>query len=1202
MYKNYTKDSGALSWPTNKFFLIMRLTTLILIVTIMQVSASSFAQKITLSEKNAPLSKVFKKISQQSGYDFFVTSSMLKGTKPVTIQVNNADINTVLTTIFKDQPVSFSIDDKVITVHAKPQDENAKPSGNQPPKDIMVHGKVYNEKNEPLIGASIHVQGSSIRSAATNEQGFYLIQYVPEDANLIISYVGYKSDTIAVKAREEINVTLKPNVDALKEIVVVSTGYQTLSKERATGSFGKPDMETFHERSGTNDIVSRLDGLVPGLTVLAGPSHVTANRNGNSAGQQQSIIRGQSSLQLATDPLYVVNGVQVTDFSAINPDDIQDITVLKDAAATAIWGAKAANGVIVVVTKKGNNRKLKFNYSGYFNFQGKPNFDYVYRHELNSGQYIQAAKETFDPVTYPYSGLSTSYVAPHETILYNQYRGLITSGQASASLDSLSKINNQSQLKNLFFRNAYTMNHTVSASGGNNIYNFYSSLSYTDNHSNSPGAANNAYRINLSQDINPNKWLKISLNTSLNNTINSSARPASIGAQFLPYQLFQDANGNNINLNYTQGLTAATRADYQARSRINLDYSPLDEINDGFTKGNNLTINTTADVAVKLWKGLSFEGTYGYQKAPGSTINYDDISEYSQRSELVSYTVAPTTASTPVYYLPTTGGRYITTNNDQRNWTLRNQLIYNTELRSGKDRLSVQLGQEAQEQLTTSNTTIVRGYNTSLNTYQLLDYNTLSNGIFGTVSTGRSVFSEMPFTYYESLTRYTSYFGLLNYALNQKYLIDGSIRADHSNLFGDAESGQKKPSYSLGGKWLISKENFLKDVNWVKDLGLRATYGVAGNSPYLGAGSTVDILRVETNSTTGNALALSTPANNKLSWESTRTYNLGIDFSLLNYRLSGSVDLYQKNTTDLIGSVPLNPLTGSTSTTGNLGNLRNKGIEISLHSINLQSENFNWSTNFVFSYNNNKLLSYTNPSAITLTDTYRLGTSYVVGYGTPSLFAYKFAGLDNLGDPQIQLANGTITKKPNAATANDLVYMGTTLPVFNGGLTNTFRYQRISLAANMIYSLGAVMRRDVNTFYTGRLTGGGGFTGNISSDFANRWKTPGDEAITNIPSYVANQGTSFSRRNVLYYEDADINVVSASYIKLRDITLSYNLSPKILQVLKIESLNLFVQTGNFMIWKANKYDIDPEYNSATTGTRALPPYGHTYSVGLNASF
>ncbi len=1200
MYKIYAKKPFLPFRYLKKISLLMKLTILLLVAIFTQVSANSFAQKISLRETNTPLTKVFKKISDQTGYDFFVTGSMVKSARPVTINVVNAELNDVLVAIFKNQPVSFTITEKTIVVAPKEAPDQV----SRTTLDIPLQGTVTDEKGQPLAGATVRVVNTILYSY-TDDGGRYNLPAVQPTDSISVSYLGYRTQVISINSRTEINITLQISISSLAQVdVSVSTGYQVLSKERATGSFGKPDMQVFSQRVGSNDIVSRLDGLVPGLTVFSGATRVTPNRNGNGASQQQSLIRGSTTIQVTQQPTYIVNGVKVTDFSAINPNDIADITVLKDAAALAIYGANAANGVIVVTTKSGSAGQITFNYTGNFNFQGKPDFDYVSRHQLTSSQFIQTAREIFDPTIYPLATLSTSYIAPHETILYNQAAGMITASQAQASLDSLANINNASQIKDLWYRDAYTMNHTVSASGGNPKYNFYSSLSYLDNHSNQIGAASKAYIVNLSQNITPNNWLRLTLNTSLTNTTSESARPINIGANFLPYQLFQDPDGNNILLNYAQGLSATTRADYQTRSRINLDYSPMDEINGGFNKGNNLNINTSASVGVKIWNGLSFEGVYGYQKAPGTNVSYDDNSLYAQRKLALSFTVAPTAASVPVYNLPITGGRYQTGNNDQRNWTVRNQLIYNTSLFKNKDRLNLQIGQEAQEQLNTRSTTIVRGYDRNLQTYSLLNYAALSQGIMGGVSTFWASLTEQPFSEAEGLTRFTSYFGLLNYSLLEKYDFDASIRTDRSNLFAVDVSGQKKPTSSFGVKWQVSKEDFMKDVNWIKGLGLRATYGITGNSPFVGTAATVDILGVRTTSNNGNALSIDTPPNRKLSFEKTQNYNLGVDFSLFNYRLSGNVDLYKKNTTDLLGRMIPNPLNGFESTTGNLGNLTNKGIEVNLRSANIQLKDFNWSTNFVFSYNQNKLVSYAELQAYMLTDSYRISALYDVGYSSPPLFAYRYAGLDNQGDPQIQLADGTITKKPyDAAKAEDLVYMGTTTPKFNGGFSNNFRYKNLSMAVNIIYNLGGVMRRDVNNFYTNRLTGTSGtfVSGNISKEFLDRWKVPGDEARTNIPSYEVNESANY-QRNLRYYTFADINVVSSSFIKLRDITLAYDISPKLLHKLRIQAFRLFVQSGNYMVWKANKYDIDPEYEGPGGGSRSLPAFKHNYVVGLNASF
>ncbi|MCX2483818.1 SusC/RagA family TonB-linked outer membrane protein [Pedobacter sp. MR2016-24] len=1172
---------------------LIKTTVALLFIGMMQISTAATAQTVTLTEKNARLSTVLEKMRKQTGYDFLYTTSTLKGAAPVTITVKNVPLERALTTIFDNQPLQFSIRDKSVVI-------SKKAALTYTVIHPTLHGVVYDESNKPLPGASVRIDGLD-QTAVTNNMGIFFLKDPPSNGNLIVSYIGFQTDTIAITGRGEINLHLTMANLNMKEVVIVNTGYQKLNKERATGSFGKPDMKIFNERAGTTDVVSRMEGLVAGMSVTPGSKGRGANRFG-LGGNQVSIIRGKSTALLATDPVYVVNGVLVENLSMLNTDDIADISILKDASAAAIWGARAANGVIVITTKTGRaEEKIKFNYTGYITTQGKP--DFSYGRYMNSSQYIKAARETFDPVVFPYNSLSQSVVAPHETILYNQSRGLVTAAQANSSLDSLAGIDNQQQIKDLWYRNAFTTNQTLSASGGTQFYNFYSSLSYLKNYGSQVGSSDNTYRITLNQIINPTKSIRLSINTILSNNITRNVRPVTVGPDFLPYQLFQDAAGNNLNLNYIKGLSPATVADYQSRSRINLDYSPLDDMYMGDTKSNMLTLNTSADLNVKIIKGLSFNGTYGYQKSPGTSLQYDDAGIYDMRRELLNFTVARVPGATPVYYLPGTGGKYATINYNSYNWTVRNQLMYHTQLRGGKDELNLQAGQEVQEQYRNSETTTVRGYNRDLTTYSLLDYNTLAQGVFGAVGSFRSVFNERPFVELYERQRYRSYFGLMNYSFEGKYILDASIRRDFSNLFATNSSSQKKPAYSFGGKWLITREDFMKSHTWIDNLGLRVTYGITGNSPYLKAGALQDILATEINNTYGNSLYITSPQNNKLSWESTHSFNTGIDFGLLAGRLNGSIDYYSKNTTDLLGKLPTNPLTGSDNISGNVGNITNKGIEVTLRSMNIQSAAFSWTSNFVFSYNQNKLVTYSALDASQNTASFRLNAAQVVGYTSSPLFAYHYMGLDNMGDPQIRLADGSITKEVDAATADDLVYMGTTQPKFNGGLSNTFRYKNISLTANMIYNLGGVMRRDVNTFYYGRAgQNASGFAGNLNEDFDLRWKKPGDEAFTDIPSYVANAGISTNRRNTQYYTFADINVVSSSYIKLRDITLSYDFTARLLRAIHLDAARIYMQTGNFMLWKANKYDIDPEYQTFSVGTRSIPAFSHPLTLGVNVTF
>ncbi len=1210
MYKFHTKNLVQPPGCIPNILLVMKLTTLILITAVLHVSATSFAQKITLSKKNALLIKVFNDIRIQSGYDFVFTATLLKNAEPVTINVKNAELGDVLRTIFDGQPFDYSIEDKSVIVSSKEVSflDNIKSALQIP---VTVSGKVTDTTGTPLPGASI-VNKTDGKAILTNNKGEFTLTAQRGD-QIIVTFVGYQTYTFIVMNNLPFqNIALHVSSNKLTE-VVVSTGYQTLSKERSAGSFAKPDLTILRNRTTSSNILQRLDGLVPGLTI----------NNAPSSSQNPLLIRGLSTIGVTTstgvysgtnrNPLYVVDGIPLDDVSTVNPQDVADITVLRDATAASIWGARAANGVIIIVTKKGNSgERIKVEYDGYSNFQGRPDLNYF--RTLNSQQFIQAAKEVFDPVAYPWANVSgyvggRAAVPPHELILYNQYRGLISSEQAEGSLDSLASISNADQIKNLWYRNSLLMNHSVSLSGGTKNYSFYASGAYTDARSNRPGETNNSYKVNIRQDFSLGTRIKLNLITDLNNAVSSNKRNINVDNRFLPYQLFQDADGNNLSMSYMQQLSDDTRTDYQNRSQINLDYNPLDEYNYGYTKNKTLMSRNILGVSVKLIEGLRFEGTYGYINNNGSGEIYDDLKSYAVRSEIVQFTSAPTAGSTPVYYLPTNGGTYTLSRLSQRNWTMRNQLVYNKAWDQDKHQVTLLVGQEAQEQLFLTNGSTVRGYNTLLQTYGSVDYATLgTTGVASPVmanNSGRSTLVDNSFSQSQSQTRFTSYYANAGYTYSSRYTINGSLRFDKSNLFGLDQSAQNRPVYSIGGKWLMNDESFLKGISWLNLMAIRTTYGITGNSPSPGTAASYDILSAQKSNflSGGSGLLISTAANPHLSWERTENINLGLDFEVMNGRLSGSLDVYRKNTTDLIGVLPTNSFTGYSSIIGNIGDMQNKGIELSLNTLNISRANFSWNTLFNIAYNKNQITKYNPLTAITSGATL-INQGYREGYPAFAVFAYEYAGLDELGDPLIRLADGTVTKTPGITKPEDLKYMGTYQPVWSGGLSNVFAYKSWGLSFNTIFNLGHVMRRDVNLFYTGRLIQSYGdfTTGNINADFAERWKQEGDESFTSIPSYISSSSLSSGRRDVSYYTRGDINVVSASYIKMRDITLSYKLPNAILKKLSADQITLRAQLSNIMLWKANHYGIDPEYQNATTGIRTLIANQGTFSFGLNIKF
>ncbi len=1063
---------------------------------------------------------------------------------------------------------------------------------------MEMRGLVVDELQRPIPGVTVFAR-KSMSATSTDQRGIFFLSNLMQGDSLRFSSINHETVTIPVAPNTFVRIVMKQQITKLTAITIVNTGYQMLSKERATGSFGKADMEIFSKRTGTMDVIARLEGQIPGMQVFVGSNSDDVNRNGSGVSVRRSVIRGIGTLRgETTSPLYVLNGVVVADMSAVNPDDIEDITVLKDAAAAAIWGARSANGVVVITTKTGaKNQRVNVSYTGFVNYSEKPDFNYFPL--LTSRQYIDVAQEIFNPAAYPYR--AQQFFAPHDKILYDRELGRITAAEASAKLDSLAVLDNSGQIRDIWNQRMVTTNHTVSVSGGGGAYSFYGSFGYTGTQSPTPGQHSNSYKLNLTQSLNAGNRIQLSVNTSLINTISKGKRPASVTNTFLPYQLFRDASGKSLNINYMNGYLDSVSRDYATRSGISLDYNPINEIDYGYTNTNLLSINVTANVNVRLFKGLAFTGTYGYQKSPGTYTSYDDHKALSERKQQVSLTMVNN--GQREYLYPLTGGRYLQNNSDQRNWTVRNQLLYTALLRNGRDNITLQAGQEVQEAIGYRQSTTVLGYDDALGSYAIMDYARLRNGVFPTV-TGYGYLNITPFQTNTTRTRFISYFGLGSYSLmGGRYNLDLSLRQDYSNMFGSDVAAQNKPAWSIGGRWRLSQEKFMSNIKWLNDLGIRSTYGITGNSPYVGGASQWDILRPvnvanswQYTPVAGDALSLSNVANKALSWERTANVNIGLDFAVLKRRLSGGIEYYTRTTTDLVGPEELNPLTGYSSLTGNLGKMENKGLEFSLRSENIRTKDFLWASSLTFGYNKNKLIAFNKPSPYTNSVDGRMGgQSYLIDYPNNPLFAYRFAGLDNMGDPQIFLADKSVSKKLNVATLEDIRYMGTTTPVYTGGFSNTFSYRGLNLSLNMIYNLGHVMRRPVNQFYTGRLASYANFSsGNMLNSFLDRWKKPGDEAFTNIPSYEPDIFTSYQRRNLNYYLQGDVNVISASYIKLRDVTLSYDLRPQALKFLRIRQASVYAQATNFLVWTANG-DMDPELGLSTA------PVKHSYSLGVNLS-
>ncbi len=1194
-----------------KRLLLMTMRTFIFLLctTVFSLNTeNSLAQKKVKIDSDMLVSvdEVFDIIKTQTDYYFIYPQDLFTTTPKVELKKGLFTVSKLLSDYLPldEFSIILSMDNKIL-IKSKSQFQQYK-----------VTGKVVDVNGVPIAGVTILIKGTTI-GTSTDFDGNYTISVPNRENVLVFSILGFEQYEISVGNQTVINATLKEDIEALEEVVLVSDGYQTISKERSAGSFSKPDMEVFQNRSNMN-VGESLDGLVPGLTV---------NRSPGAEFFNPILVRGLSTLQLTqSSPLIVVDGIPIADVEPgnnssvavsgllnINPQDIRDITVLKDATAASIWGARAANGVIIINTKRGSStEEMSFEYNTFISIEDRADQDYL--NTLSSKDFIQVAEDIFDPERYPYASVtdyttSGNGISPHERILYDRERGVITNAAARRSLDSLGSINNRKQIEELFYRPTILNTHTLSVSAGKNGYSFYGSANYTDTQSSTPGEKDKRYKLNLRQNFEVGKRFNFDLITDLTYQDKFSPNNINANSRFLPYQLFKDGNGNNIEMSYMTQLNDSIRNVYEQASRLDLSYTPLDEIDDAYNKSKTKSIRNIVGVDVDLFDGLKFQGKYSYTSNTVDNEEYIDHLTIEQRTELAQFTVVASPGAAPVYKLPSTGGKYTTVGTNVEAWTIRNQLSYVKDWNNRLHQLNVIAGQEAQEQVSVTKTSQVRGYDDRLQSYEQIDYGTLSrvdNVVMPNAANYpqynlvySSLVSQRYFGRSETTTRFTSYYANSAYTYNLKYSVNASIRNDQSNLFGLDKSAQNRPVWSAGAKWDIGKESFMKNIDWVGFLALRATYGIAGNAPSPGTAASFDILTpVSSFFFPETGLRISTPGNRKLSWERTVTKNLGLDFSFSG-RISGSIDYYNRKTTDLLGTIATNPFSGYSSVIGNLGDLENNGFEIGLQTLNIAGKDFSWSSTLNAAYNKNKI-TYLNLASETTSGDVRVTEQFVEGYNSFALFAYDYVGLNENGDPQIRLADGTITFDPNVTTPEDIKFMGTTQPKWNGGFGNTFRYKNLSLNINTVYSLGHVMRRDVNTFYYGGRLDAANYnfaSGNINQEFMDRWQQSGDENFTDVPRHLSvDDGT----RNTNYYVLGDNNVISGSFIKIRDINLIYNLPHTVFKNTGIKQVTVRGQISNIMLWADNDYGIDPEYHYFS-GSRSLKP-GQRITLGLNVKF
>jgi TonB-linked SusC/RagA family outer membrane protein len=1155
---------------TFKMLLIMKLLIVFILGLGFQVHAHVAAQTVSLTEKNAPLEKIFKEIRRQSGYEFLYGARQLQAAPNVNVTLVNVPLETALKEVLKNTPFTYTIQDKTIVIRPKPQVDPASigvTANAIEPLPIDIKGTVKDEAGKPVVGASVQVKGTN-KGTTTNNDGEFALAGVDDKATLVISAVNIETREVGVNGRSEINLVAKAKVSKLEdvEITAVNTGYQSIPKERATGSFVQIDNQLLN-RSVTTKIIDRLQGIVSGM----------AFNKSDAIGNGEISIRGRSTILANATPLIVVDNFPYEgSIDNINPNDVESITILKDAAAASIWGTRAANGVIVITTKKGRfNQRSNLEFNSSISVGGKPDLFSV--KTMTSSEVIDVERMLFSKGYYNSDLTNTSNypkISPVVELLQMAKTGQISQADADNKINAFRQIDNRNDLMNYAYHNSINQQYSLNMSGGAANMSYYLSGGYNRDISQVKGI-NDRITLVASNTFSPFKQLLISATLSVIQSNTAEGIFPSEAGTIYPYERLIDVNGKSL------AVTNSYRNSFIERSIQNgfLDWKvyPFADasLNDNKTgiNDNRLTLNTK----YKMNSWLSFDLTYQLQKQYTDSRDYNNPNSYFVRDYVNQFSqVNPVTGLVTARPVPLGG---IVDNSTGKVVSNNGRVQFNVDQIWDKHRVTVIGGYEVRQTRSTAISSRLYGYDPDIEASKTVNYD--SSYLHYPAGFRDRIFNRNQSTS-ESLDRSLSMFINAAYTYAGKYTMSGSMRKDESNSFGVKANQRGIPLWSAGFKWDINKESFYK-LKWLPYLSMRFTYGYNGNiNRNLVAYTTASYYVNEFN--LPNA-TISTPPNANLRWERVQTINLGIDFKTRNQGIYGSVEFYKKHGTDLTGTGGLDPTSGFLTYRGNFANMTGNGIDLQL-SFNNRIGPIDLKTHFLLSYNTDKVTAYNDVPVIS---SMLQEGSFVprLGYSIYSVYSLQWAGLDpSNGDPQ-GILNNQVSKdyaKLNAAIS-DVKYNGPGRPQFFGSLRNDISWKGITVSANIIYKLDYYFRRtSINypNLYS-QLIG--------HSDYATRWQKQGDELSTNVPSMVY---PIVSPRES-FYRTSEVLVERGDHIRLQDISISYNLDRLSREKLWIKRFEIYMYLNNIsIIWKKNNVDVDPDYQRVPT-----PPLN--ISFGLRAS-
>lgn len=1048
---------------------------MLLVLLSLQVQAKTYSQSLTFSYKNVSLEHIFTEIKKQSGYLFICSSKQLENTRNVSISVKNASLQQVLDLVFKEQPLTYRIVKNTIVVMPK---ESAAPAASlAAAAAIEISGTVTDEAGVPLPGVTIQLKGTST-GTSTDVNGKYSIS-IPQHGTLVFSYTGFSSQEIATAGKTAINVKMARSETSLNEVVVV--GYGTQLKKDISGSVSVVSEKDFN-KGVTQTAADLLQGKVAGLTVTTETGDVTA--------KQTIRLRGSSSLTASSAPFVVIDGVPGMDMNSVSPQDIESISVLKDAAATAIYGSRSASGVILITTKKGKSGQAKVQFNNYI---------------------------AVDQVSNKPELLSAS-----EWRAYTKDNGMDVTGlDVGGNTDWFKEI----------MRTGVSYNNNLSVSGGNDKGNYRASLNYL----NREGIMrdNDLKRFNALFSVNQ----KI-----MDGRVNLSLVAGAIQSDFSP------TNSFNSVLAYTM-LPVYTIKNPDGSWFEKFDWEQGNPVHN-ITENRNLTKTSqlygNGNIRATLFDGFTASVNLFKQRSTQDGSRYNAITTQSGRTD--------------------------------HGYALRENSVWDKNL--------MELTAEYDKTLGRHHLKVLGGYSYEVN---LMQYMKASNRGFITdqfeynnLAAGESLFpSDVGSAKEES--KLISFFGRLNYSYDSKYTVTATLRRDGSSKFGNNNKWGIFPSASAA--WTLTEETFLKGNPVVNDLKLRVGYGVVGNQEGIGPYSSIALYgrgdEYYDNGRWRNTYRYVQNDNPNLKWEETSTLNAGIDFAILNSRISGALDYYVKKTSDLlyVYNVPVPPNLFPT-TLANVGDMTNTGFELAINTENIRTKNFRWNSSVNFATNKNVVNRLSNE--LYQTESIKTGgialrgsgnlTSHIIEEGREvgTFYGWKSKGLDENGKFIFEDLN-----KDGEINSLDYTYIGQALPRFTYGIFNSFTYNRLNLS----FFLRGVYGNDV--------------LNNPRLQYANKKWLPGSNVMKDALTNGINDDPKYSS----YY------IEKGSFLRLDNASFSYDVLEKPWKGIK--GMRLYVTAQNLFVITKFK-GLDPEVNMSGLAPGVLEtvfvPKARTYSFGVDLNF